>query len=86
MSAISAAYADSGGRSRPSQLVSAAVTFDKVEAGFRIISSALTVRGWVPGLDAEGFRKAAESAKDGCPVSQALKGNVKLSLAATLAG
>ncbi|TMI89158.1 MAG: OsmC family peroxiredoxin [Bacillati bacterium ANGP1] len=66
--------------------VSAAVTFDKVEAGFRIVSSALTVRGWVPGLDAEGFRKAAESAKDGCPVSQALKGNVRLSIAATLAG
>src|SRR5205807_6332656 len=52
--------------------VSATVTFDKVEAGFRIVSSALAVRGWVPGLDAEGFRKAAEGAKDGCPVSQAL--------------
>ena len=54
--------------------VSATVTFDKVEAGWRVTSSALTV----------GFRKAAEAAKDGCPVSQALKGNVKLSLEATL--
>ena len=66
--------------------VGAAVTFDRVDAGFRVTSSALTVRGWVPGLDAEGFRKAAEGAKDGCPVSQALKGNVKLSVEATLAG
>ena len=65
--------------------VSATVTFDKVDAGFRVTSSALTVRGWVPGLDAEGFRKAAEGAKDGCPVSHALKGNVTLSVEATLA-
>jgi osmotically inducible protein OsmC len=71
----------------PKQLeVSATVTFDKVEAGWRVTSSALTVRGWVPSMDADGFRKAAEGAKDGCPVSQALKGNVKLSVEATLAG
>jgi osmotically inducible protein OsmC len=65
--------------------VSAAVTFDKVEAGWRVVSSALTVRGIVPGLDSAGFRKAAEAAKDGCPISQALRGNVKLSVEATLA-
>lgn len=64
--------------------VSATVTFDKVEAGWRVVSSALTVRGRVPGLDNDGFRRAAEAAKDGCPVSQALKGNVKLSVEATL--
>ena len=33
----------------------------------------LQVRGDVPGLDSEGFRAAAEAAKEGCPVSQALK-------------
>jgi osmotically inducible protein OsmC len=65
--------------------VSATVTFDQVEGGWRVVSSVLTVRGWVPGLNAEGFRKAAEGAKDGCPVSQALKGNVALSVEATLA-
>ena len=64
--------------------VSATVTFDKVEAGFAVKSSALTVRGRVPGVDADGFREAAESAKDGCPISQALKGNVELSVEATL--
>ena len=66
--------------------VAATVTFDKVEAGWRVVSSALTVRGRVPGLDAEGFRKAAEGAKDGCPISQALAGNVELSVEASLEG
>jgi osmotically inducible protein OsmC len=66
--------------------VSADVTFDKVDGGWRVVSSALTVRGRVPGLDNDGFRRAAEAAKDGCPVSQALKGNVKLSVQATLQG
>ncbi|MCI0438443.1 MAG: OsmC family protein [Chloroflexi bacterium] len=69
----------------PRQLeVSATVTFDRVGGGFKVVSSALRVRGQVPGLDAEGFKKAAEAAKDGCPVSQALKGNVELSVEATL--
>ena len=66
--------------------VSATVTFDKVDAGWRVVSSALTVRGWVRGIDADAFRKAAEGAKDGCPISQALKGNVALSVEAALMG
>jgi osmotically inducible protein OsmC len=74
-----------GGGTPPQKLeVSADVTFDKVEAGWRVVSSALKVRGRVPGVDAEGFRKAAEAAKDGCPISQALKGNVQLSVEAML--
>jgi len=64
--------------------VSATVTFDKLEAGWRIVSSALTVRGEVPGMDADAFRAEAEAAKDGCPISQALKGNVALSVEPTL--
>src|SRR6266516_2101386 len=64
--------------------VNAAVTFDKVGDGFRVVSSALTAQVWVPGVDADGFRKAAEAAKENCPVSQALKGNVELSVEATL--
>ncbi len=64
--------------------VSATVTFDKAEAGWRVASSTLTVRGVVPGITAERFRELAEAAKDGCPISQALKGNVELSVEATL--
>jgi lipoyl-dependent peroxiredoxin len=64
--------------------VSATVTFDKVGEGWKVVSSALTVRGRVPGIDADAFKKAAEAAKDGCPISQALKGNVELSVDAAL--
>ena len=66
--------------------VGATVTFDNVEGGWRVVSSALKVRGWVPGVDQAGFQQAAEAAKDGCPISQALKGNVALSVEATLEG
>jgi osmotically inducible protein OsmC len=62
----------------------AAVTFDKVGDGWKVVSSALTVRGDVPGADEEAFRAAAEDAKENCPVSQALKGNVELSVDAAL--
>lgn len=41
--------------------------------GTGITEIRLTVSGDVPDLDAEGFRAAAESAKENCPVSQALK-------------
>ena len=64
--------------------VTAKVTFDQVGDGWKVVSSALTVRGHVHGLDAEGFRLAAEGARDGCPISQALKGNVELSVEASL--
>ncbi len=64
--------------------VSADVTFDKVEAGWRVVSSHLTVRGRVPGISEADFVAAAEGARDGCPISQALKGNVALSVDATL--
>jgi len=52
--------------------------------GTGITTSVLDVRGVVPGLDEAGFRQAAEDAKDNCPVSQALKGNVELSVTAQL--
>ena len=85
------AMAFSGGLARagtpPERLdVSAEVTFDKLDAGWRVVSSALTVRGVVPGMSAEDFIAAAEAAKDGCPISQALKGNVELSVDAALEG
>ena len=71
----------------PEQLdVSAEVTFDKLEAGWRVVSSAITVRGRVPGMTKADFLAAAEATKDGCPISAALAGNVALSVEATLEG
>jgi osmotically inducible protein OsmC len=63
----------------------ASCTIDKVGDGFRITKMRLEVRGVVPGLDNAGFRAATEKAKDGCPVSQALVGNVPFELDARLA-
>lgn len=73
-----------GGTPPQSLNVTARVTFDRVGDGFKVTSSALEVSGKVPNLDEAGFLKAAEAAKDGCPISQALKGNVDLSVNATL--
>ena len=63
---------------------SADVTFDKVGEGWAVTSSVLTVRGKVPGIREHEFQEAAEAAKDGCPISAALKGNVTISVKATL--
>jgi osmotically inducible protein OsmC len=66
----------------PERLDTAArVTF---QAGEGITGIHLTVRGTVPGLDADAFRQAAEGAKANCPVSKALAG-VPITLDASLA-
>ena len=62
---------------------SATVTF---QPGEGIVKGALTVRGTVPGLDADGFGAQAENAKANCPVSKALAGIPEISLTAELAG
>lgn len=50
--------------------------------GTGITTITLSVRGHIHGIDETEFKKLAEAAKDGCPVSQALKGNVKINLKA----
>ena len=64
--------------------VSADVTFDKVEAGWRVVSSALTVHARVPGISEADFQAVAAATRDACPISVALAGNVALSVEATL--
>ena len=64
--------------------VEAEVTFDKLEAGWTVTKSALTVLGHVHGISADEFDRIAEGARDGCPISRALAGNVALSVDATL--
>jgi lipoyl-dependent peroxiredoxin len=66
----------------PDQLdVSVDVTFVPGEG---ITTSEIEVTGVVPGVSQEAFAQAAESAKDSCPVSSALKGNVELKVNARL--
>ena len=62
----------------------ATATFDKVGDGFRMTTMRLQVRGEVEGLDEDGFRQAAESAKENCPVSQALSDDVEVTIDASL--
>lgn len=64
--------------------VSATVTFDKVGEAWTVTRSELDVVGTVPGLDEAAFDAAAQNAKDTCPVSRALAGNVELSVSSTL--
>ena len=78
--ALSHGLAESG--HAPERLdTSATITF---VPGTGITKAALTVVGSVSGLDEASFERAAEQAKEGCPVSGALKGNVELSLDARL--
>ena len=81
---LSALIAEAGGT--PGSLdVKADVSLAPDPAGgFRITGIELTVRGQVDGLDASGFEKAAQAAKEGCPVSKALTGTT-ITLDAALA-
>jgi osmotically inducible protein OsmC len=82
--ALSGALARAG--HAPKRLeVSAACTFDKTDEGFRITAMNLELRGEVPGMDASAFQEQAEGAKENCPVSKALEGNVPITLKASFA-
>jgi lipoyl-dependent peroxiredoxin len=81
--ALAAGLAGAG--TPPARLETEARTaFEKVGEGFKLTSVRLAIRGEVEGMDEEAFRAAAEEAKENCPVSQALKGNVEISLDASL--
>ncbi|HSO30151.1 MAG TPA: OsmC family peroxiredoxin [Candidatus Sulfomarinibacteraceae bacterium] len=65
--------------------VRAEVTFDNASGGWKVTRSLITVVGNVPGIDLATFQTIAEDAKENCPISIALKGNVELVVDATLA-
>ena len=70
----------------PTRLETDAVcALEQAEGGFRITSMRLSVRGEVDGLDEDAFRAAAEEAKEGCPVSNALADSIEITLDAKLA-
>jgi osmotically inducible protein OsmC len=62
----------------------AAVTIEKLDAGFTVTKVVLTVRGRVPGLAQEAFVQAAQAAKLGCPISRALHPSIVVELDAQL--
>ena len=73
---------DEGGTPPERLEISAVCTFDV--GSVEVSSVDLDIRGRVPGLDAEGFQNAVEQANEGCPVSNALRGNVDIRLNASL--
>jgi lipoyl-dependent peroxiredoxin len=62
----------------------AAVTMEKLEAGFTITKVHLDVAARIPGADKDAFDKAAANAKAGCPISRLLK--AEITMTATLNG
>ena len=79
------AVLEAGGTPATRIATTAKCTVEKAGEGFRITTMKLEVRGEVPGIDKAKFAQAAQTARDNCPVSQALKGNVQLELDARLA-
>ena len=67
----------------PPDRLEATATVDFVP-GEGVKSSHIVVTGRVPGVDQETFAAAAASAGEGCPISGALKGNVEITVEATL--
>jgi lipoyl-dependent peroxiredoxin len=79
--ALSGALAEGG--TPPERLeISAVCTFDV--DNIKVSSVDLDIRGHVPDIDAEGFQRAVEQADQGCPVSNALRGNVDIRVTASL--
>jgi lipoyl-dependent peroxiredoxin len=64
--------------------VSATCTLDEVDRAPRITTVTLEVRARVPGLEQAGFEQAVERASALCPVSNALRGNVEISVQSEL--
>lgn len=69
----------------PPERLEATATVEFVP-GEGVTSSHIVVSGRVPGVDADGFAAAAAAAGENCPISAALKGNVAISVEATLEG
>src|SRR5579864_3456611 len=57
---------------------SAAVTLEKLDAGFTITKVHLDVAARVPNADEAAFDKAAQAAKAGCPISRLLKAEITM--------
>ena len=81
--ALSLVLGDAG---HPPESIStdASVRFEQQGEGWAITGIELTTVGKVPGMEEDAFVKAAEAAKENCPVSVALKA-VDITLNASLA-
>lgn len=75
----------SAGSTPESLQVHAVCTFDrKPEGGWKVGTMTIDVQGRVPGLDPADFARIAADTGQGCPIAGAIKGNVAISVNATL--
>ena len=65
--------------------VTAVCSLDRVEGGIRISAMQLNVVGEVPGIDQAQFEELAKKGEQGCPVSNALRNNLEITVQAKLA-
>jgi len=56
----------------------AAVALEKQGDGFAITAVHLNVTARIPGADEQAFQKAAQAAKEGCPVSKVLNAQISM--------
>lgn len=66
--------------------VTATTTLEQLDVGYAISASRLEVRAEVPGIDPTDFERLAHEADSGCPVSNALRATVEVTVAPRLAG
>jgi lipoyl-dependent peroxiredoxin len=66
--------------------VQAVASFDKIGDGWGITTMELSVTALVPKITKEKFEELAKGAKEGCPISKAIKGNVDVRLSTQLEG
>jgi osmotically inducible protein OsmC len=62
----------------------ASCTVERTDAGMTITSINLDVKVTADGVSADEFNRIANTTKETCPVSRALKGNVRIELSARL--
>ena len=66
--------------------VTATVSAEKTDAGIKVVSSALeVVVTGLEGTDAAGLAELAKKAEGGCPISNAIRGNVAVTVKTSIA-
>ncbi|WP_299056842.1 OsmC family protein [uncultured Nocardioides sp.] len=80
---LSAFIAEAGGTPQALDVKADVSLGEDPAGGFKLTGITLTVRGEVEGLDDDGFKAAADKAKEQCPISKALTG-VEITLDAAL--
>ncbi len=66
--------------------VTATVSAEKTDAGIKVVSSALdVVVTGLEGTDANGLAELAKKAEGGCPISNAIRGNVAVTVKTSIA-